>query len=288
MNKKVEWKNLLPEEFTRRKEKLPVIFLPLGTVEWHGYHNALGLDALKAEELCKRAAVSSGGGIVHPPVYGGMGGLSKPATVVMEDEMSWENYLLRPWLEKLCYEFHRLDFKGVIILTGHYGHNQQITVRETAVRMTERLQIPVLGTAEYWLAQDAGYLGDHAGTGETSLMMYLCPDLVSLDKFEEDPDFDLTAEVKNKSSRELGRKYARLIIERMAEIANSMIDWDESKLEAYVKAERSLLSSQVKGWREKSPWAAWDKMADGRLTNYGSLLVEEDFKEIEKIGQKLL
>jgi creatinine amidohydrolase len=50
---------------------------------------------------------------VHPPLYGGMGGLDKPATVVIEPELAWENYLLRPWLEQLCSEFHRQGFRAI-------------------------------------------------------------------------------------------------------------------------------------------------------------------------------
>src|SRR5262245_37004068 len=170
LSQEVQWERLLPAEFQRRQAALPTVYLPLGTVEWHGLHNALGLDSLKAHALCVLAARQSGG-IVHPPLYGGMGGLDKPATVVMEPELSWENHLLRPWLEKLCSEFHRQGFRAIIMLTGHYGHNQQIVVKETAARMTERLGIAVLGAPEYWLALDAGYSGDHAGIGETSLMM---------------------------------------------------------------------------------------------------------------------
>ena len=43
---------MLPAEFRAAQASLPVCFLPLGTVEWHGEHNALGLDALKAHALC--------------------------------------------------------------------------------------------------------------------------------------------------------------------------------------------------------------------------------------------
>ena len=68
-------------------------------------------------------------------------------------------------VRKMTSEFHRLGFRSIIIVTGHYGHNQQIVVREVAVKMSERLQIPVLRIPEYWLALDAGYLGDHAGIG---------------------------------------------------------------------------------------------------------------------------
>ena len=75
VREKIQWERMLPAEFRAALAALPVVFLPLGTVEWHGEHNALGLDALKAHELCVRAAHCAGGGVVHPPLYGGMGGL---------------------------------------------------------------------------------------------------------------------------------------------------------------------------------------------------------------------
>ena len=33
----------------------------MGGLEWHGEHQAVGLDALKAEKLCELAAARSGG-----------------------------------------------------------------------------------------------------------------------------------------------------------------------------------------------------------------------------------
>jgi len=242
----IQWERMLPAEFRLAFEKLPVVFLPLGTVEWHGEHDALSLDALKAHALCIGAAKKSGG-IVHPPLYGGMGGLDKPATVKMELENSWENYLLRPWLEKMCGEFHRLDFKAIIMLTGHYGHNQQIVVREVATRMTERLQVSVLGIPEYWLALDAGYLGDHAGIGETSLLWHLEPDLVEIDRIKTDPDYGKDGVIELGSSPELGRKYSDLIITRLACLAKSMPSWNAEKRDAFVHAEKAILLSSCVG-----------------------------------------
>ena len=277
---------MLPEEFRNAMEAVPVCFLPLGTVEWHGEHNALGLDALKAHALCVAAAVKAGGGVVHPPVYGGMGGLDEPATVRIEPEQTWDNHLLRPWLEKLCSEFHRLGFKAVIILTGHYGHNQQIVVRETAARMTERLGIPVLGTPEYWLALDAGYLGDHAGIGETSLLWHLHPDLVAIDRIDNDPVYGIDDAIKTGASPALGQKYADLIIGRLARLAGAMPFWDGEKRMAFAEAERAIVSAQVKGWRQQSPWAAWQALKQER--DCGRLLVEEDFPAIVAMAGRLL
>jgi creatinine amidohydrolase/Fe(II)-dependent formamide hydrolase-like protein len=38
----------------------PLCYLPLGTLEWHGEHAAVGLDALKAHAVCVLAAERSG------------------------------------------------------------------------------------------------------------------------------------------------------------------------------------------------------------------------------------
>jgi creatinine amidohydrolase len=282
----VQWERMLPAEFRAAQAALPVCFLPLGTVEWHGEHNALGLDALKAHALCVAAAEQAGGGVVHPPLYGGMGGLDMPATVVVEPELAWENYLLRPWLEQLLYEFHRQGFRAVIMLTGHYGHNQQIVVREAAARMAERLRIPVLGTPEYWLAHDAGYLGDHAGIGETSLLWYLHPDLVALERIDADPDYGVDGRIKAGASPQLGKAYADLIVSRLAVLAQVMPTWDEATLDDFIAAERALVRAQVKGWRMDHAWAAWRKLSEHR--SYGQWLVEGRFDQIRAMAAELI
>ncbi len=282
----VQWERLLPVEFRAAVHKRPVVYLPLGTVEWHGEHNALGLDALKAHALCVQAAQRSGG-VVHPPLYGGMGGLDMPATVQMEDEESWDNTLLRPWLEKLCREFHRLGFRAILMLTGHYGHNQQIVVRETGARMTERLQIPVLGTPEYWLAHDVGYLGDHAGIGETSLLMHLHPELVKLERIRTDPDYGATDTIEAGSSATLGQRYADVIVERLARVASAMPDWDAATRTAFVRGERAIVDAQVRGWRREAPWAAWQHLRTGELVQYGESLAAGRFDLIEQLGAAL-
>lgn len=177
---------LMPREVESAMAACPTLYLPLGTIEWHGLHNVVGLDAVKAHELCIRAA-QQGGGLVHPPVFGGVGGMDQPHTFVIDPEDSLEPKTLRPWLERLCFEAARNKFKAIIVLTGHYGAGQQIAVRETAVRMTKVLHIPVLGTPEYFLGLDEGYFGDHAAFFETSIMMHLFPDKVDVSRLGEEP-----------------------------------------------------------------------------------------------------
>ena len=49
MNTKVKtnYEEMFPHEFKLALNKNPLAFLPLGSMEYHGYHNALGLDASK-------------------------------------------------------------------------------------------------------------------------------------------------------------------------------------------------------------------------------------------------
>ena len=64
----VQYTELLPHEFRARLAACPVGYLPLGTLEWHGEHCALGADALIAGGLFARAAQMFGG-IVFPPLF---------------------------------------------------------------------------------------------------------------------------------------------------------------------------------------------------------------------------
>jgi hypothetical protein len=57
---KVRYAEMLPHEIVSRR-KFPAAFIGLGGLEWHGEHQAVGLDALKAETLCELAAARSGG-----------------------------------------------------------------------------------------------------------------------------------------------------------------------------------------------------------------------------------
>ena len=67
---KVRYEEMLPHEVVAARNANPIAYLPIGTVEWHGLQNALGLDTLKARSLCERAA-AQGGGLVMPPLWWG-------------------------------------------------------------------------------------------------------------------------------------------------------------------------------------------------------------------------
>jgi creatinine amidohydrolase len=277
---------LRPKEIDEAQAACPTIFQPLGTIEWHGVHNVVGVDSVKAYALCVRAA-QKGGGLVAPALYGGVGGLNQPHTFVMEPENSVFSNLLRPWLEQLCREMARDGFRAIIILTGHYGAAQQIVVRETAVRMSRALAIPVLGTPEYMLALDVGYTGDHAAWGETSLMMHLYPDTVDLTRLGEPPYRGVGGRDPKESSAEDGRTITEKIVSRLAILAKNMPTWDAKKLDAFIDAEATLVAKQLSAPRGTNTiWAAWRNIGSA-MRDYGEQLAEEDFEQIKSSVAKL-
>jgi creatinine amidohydrolase len=286
--KEVRLEYLRPREIEQAMEACPVLFQPLGTIEWHGRHNVVGLDAVKAQMLCIRAARRAGG-LVAPPLFGGVGGLDQPHTFVIEPENDVFSALLRPWVEKLCREAVRQGFRAVIMLTGHYGAAQQIVVREAAVRMSRVLGVPVLGTPEYFLAMDVGYLGDHAAWGETSLMMHLDPPSVDLSQLGEAPHQGVGGrDPKKYATPEDGRKLAETIIARLAALAQKMPTWDAATRQRFIDAEAALVHRQIALAAEQGTiWAGWRNVSKGALSDYGRLLVDGQFDQIIALVEKL-
>jgi creatinine amidohydrolase len=278
---------LRPKELEEAQTECPTIFQPLGTIEWHGVHNVVGVDSVKAHALCVRAA-QKGGGLVAPALYGGVGGVNQPHTFIMDPENNVFSKLLRPWLEQLCREMARNGFRAIIILTGHYGAAQQIVIRETAVRMSRALGIPVLGTPEYILALDVDYTGDHGAWGETSLMMHLYPDTVDLSLLGEPPHKGVGGrDPKTEASAEDGRKITKTIVSRLAILAQKMPTWDYKTLDRFIDSEATLVARQLSAPRGKdSVWAAWRNIGSA-MRNYGKQLAEGRFEEIKSSVSEL-
>jgi creatinine amidohydrolase len=242
--REVRLERLRPRQIDEAVKKCGTLFQPIGTIEWHGVHNLVGLDTVKAHHLCVRAA-QRGGGLVAPPLFGGVGGMNEPYTFVIEPEDSMNSVLLRSWLDRLCFEAARQGFKAMIILTGHYGAGQQIVVRDAAVRASRSLGIPVLGTPEYILALDEGYFGDHAAWGETSLMLYLDPESVDLKELGEPPHRGVGGRDPREATREDGERMSEAIIRRLARLASRMPEWDRDTLRRFQDAEASLVNRQM-------------------------------------------
>ena len=66
----MKYEEMKPRELNGMLRECPVAYLVWGSHEWHGVHNPVGLDTLKAYHLAL-ALCQVTGGVVLPPVYCG-------------------------------------------------------------------------------------------------------------------------------------------------------------------------------------------------------------------------
>ena len=197
----VRYQFLRPAEIVKRREAMPVAWVPLGTIEWHGVHNPIGSDTLQAEGICTIAA-RKGGGLVMPPVYFGdvrvdgeiietipewkndkitaaLGlpvenfGSDRYPFTKKEQQKNYHNLLLQ-----ILYEVQSFGFKVCVFVIGHYP---LIGPAKKAVMDFSTRGNPMSAWAfvDYELLCDRyDYAGDHAAYWETSHMLALYPELV--------------------------------------------------------------------------------------------------------------
>jgi creatinine amidohydrolase len=51
IERKVQFEEMFPWEFSQAIDQAPICYLPLGVLEWHGEHNAVGLDPIEAHAV---------------------------------------------------------------------------------------------------------------------------------------------------------------------------------------------------------------------------------------------
>jgi creatinine amidohydrolase len=184
---------LSPEEIDARLAVRPIAYLPLGTLEFHGPHLPIGLDALTGHGVCVEAA-QRGGGVVLPVVYQGFGGGHKdyPWTIMMAGGEGIGAHL-RATLTRL----EELGVTVAVIFSGHFAPEQLDLIDAVAESWNagER-SLTVLATAVD-RCPTAPLPPDHAGRFETTLLAGIHPELVHLDRLPPadthpavDPDAD--------------------------------------------------------------------------------------------------
>jgi len=207
---------MYPHEFKAALKKNSIAFLPLGSLEYHGYHNVLGLDSLKAWKICQLAAEKIGG-IVFPPLYLGVDAWPD-IDIQKNPNKQFDCYhlnakLYQEVLENYFYRMVRIGFKKIFVLAGHYPN---VNVAKLAAKKYKDTKIIIVKEPDLIEGAD----GDHAGKWETSLLMALFPKLVNL-KFMEGKEDRLRAvegEDPVNSTTEYGNDLLKKMISRINEL----------------------------------------------------------------------
>jgi creatinine amidohydrolase len=227
----VEYRCLLPGQFAERFEKMPLAYVPVGSLEWHGEHLCLGNDGVKVEELCKRAALS-GGGIVLPGIYLGILGMTAWAghyheKIGNQGIFAVEPRMLRWILTTQLRNLDALGFRGAVVITGHYPQEQVDLVRQVAAEFKPARALRAFGTTDRDLAHSVGHTGDHAAKWETSILQALRPELVDMSRLPADPAAKLEGvygeDPRTTASPELGREVVEAMVEELCALGRGLV-----------------------------------------------------------------
>jgi len=198
MEAEVRYHMMRPGQIAERRLSYPVVYIPVGTLEWHGLHNPTGADTLQAEGLAILCA-RRGGGLVFPPLYFGESRLEslmdanapdqaeiaremgldpdnfRPERMpfsAMEQSLNYEKLLLHILAEAMS-----LGFKLGVIVGGHYpliDHARAAVLRFNKWRPTRHGGMLAWACLDYlYLTDRYDSAGDHAAGWETSHLMHL-------------------------------------------------------------------------------------------------------------------
>lgn len=167
---------LLPGEIRAALARRSLVYLPLGTYEWHGEHLPIGLDALTAHGICV-AAARRAGGLVCPPLYYGTGGGHRhyPWTIMADARV------IAPLLAETLRRLQDFGVATAVLMSGHFA-GEQIAMIETIARDWQdagnAMRVKALAVSMPKLA----LAPDHAAIFETTLLHALRPDRVQIDR----------------------------------------------------------------------------------------------------------
>ena len=197
--------------------KTPIVFLPVGCMEYHGPHLPLGVDMLTADAICHRTAEVTGG-VVLPPLWLASGVLPLPHSITVDTTVL--RAAVRPVLRQLA----EGGFKVIVALSGHGALDHLHVLREETDRVMEEFpDVNALTTVWNELnAIMAGDIHDHGAKVETSYLMEFHPRTVDLTTLEDDPEAHhvgvYAANPRFTASREWGAAMTDHAVRRLAGI----------------------------------------------------------------------
>ena len=180
------WREMGRDDFAAPEMRDAVAVLPLAAIEQHGPHLPTGTDAILAEGYIERV-------VSHMPD-------DLPLVFLPVQQVGWSEehldgagtltsswaHLLPVWMD-ICLSVKRSGISRIILINSHGGNVPIMDI------LTQDLRVHhcMIASATNWLrfgypdgmfSEDEIAYGIHGGAVETSLMLALAPDLVSMDR----------------------------------------------------------------------------------------------------------
>lgn len=193
----VQFELLRPDEIVAERERVPLVYVPLGPLEWHSLHMPVGTDALNAQGVARRAAERTGG-VVMPTFFWGTE-RERPPDMVRDIGFNEDDYIvgmdfpknilkslycreefLALLVRELLNLLIRLEYQLIVLVNGHGALNQIETLQRLAKEFTACSPARVLFTIAFPVNFGFRFGIGHADAAEASVMMAMHPDSVDL------------------------------------------------------------------------------------------------------------
>jgi creatinine amidohydrolase len=180
------WEELTANRFPEQAGKSGgVCLLPIGVLEKHGNHLPIGTDMFTGRAVCGKAAEMETA-IVFPYYFMGQIAEARHYT----GTIAVSHRLMMDALLEICDEIYRNGFKKIIIASSHGGNNHFLPFfAQEMPRLNRAYNLYTYFIGNMKKEQQKAVsdfartpdLGQHAGLTETSIIMFLRPDLVRMD-----------------------------------------------------------------------------------------------------------
>lgn len=236
LQQSVRYATMLPDEFAKRLSETPILYVPLGSLEWHSYHMPFGVDSDKAEAILVRVAQRYGG-IVAPPIpYGAMHGMWRTGT-----HPGLSDGVRDAFYAEVLQGFVEVGFKVFACISGHWTSRQTGSMNRALEKVCADEQHAGFclfdGADPYdGFPHDPDLLMDHAGARETSIFMYLFPERVRLERLAAIDRSDLPGDEchltvsgiqgrdpSSAASAELGRRHVEKVVDLIGARATALL-----------------------------------------------------------------
>lgn len=187
----VSWMGMpYPEILDTAASDGSILIVPVGSLEQHGYHMPTGTDTILVDAVATAGAEGVADDVpvlVTPPVWTGY----SPHHMTFGGTVTVEHEHLLWLLEDVADATLENGFDALVLLNGH-GGNRSLISSATSTIGKDHPEAEIFGLTYFQLGarfideireSDVGGIV-HAGEFETSLMMYLHPDLVREDRVE--------------------------------------------------------------------------------------------------------
>jgi creatinine amidohydrolase/Fe(II)-dependent formamide hydrolase-like protein len=235
---------MLPHQIRQAIEQRWPVVLPLGVLEYHGEHMAVGMDTLAVVKILEILEGEMNLIILPPFYYGAASYAVAPPEGGGSLHVNAERLI--PFAQEMLHGLLRIGFRNIHIIVHHQTENFaagmptdlafKFAARQATFAFLEKERGEGWWGSEqmsdYYARQSSGddpfnwirahplmtpetiaaYPFDHAGQGETSLLMALCPEGVDLAFLSDETWYTRSA---RQSSLELGVRGRELILDHL-------------------------------------------------------------------------